>query len=389
MDTRIFSLLAPLAPLALAGCSSPASASPSSSTESSALSAAEPTPEYGSRAEQALTLSNESSGNEVLVFAASGKTLTAVGHVATGGAGSGAGLGSQGALALSGDGRWLLAVNAGSNDVSLLRVTSQGLYLADIEPSGGTGPVSVTESKGLVYVLNAGATQNISGFSITNSGLLPLPDSTRPLSASASVGAAEVAFSPDGNVLVVTEKGTNSIDTYVVRRDGTPTAATTTASTGVTPYGFAFDALGALVVSDAAGGATGAGALTSYTLDGHAAPAVVTGPVNNGQAAPCWVAITPDNAFAYTTNTASGTISGYTIGAGGALALFSDGGSTASTGEGSKPADVTIDRNGKVLYSLEGGTGVLDAFAIGAGGTLTLDSHVGGLPAYAAGLVVR
>src|SRR5207248_7379662 len=61
-------------------------------------------------------MSNAPAGNAVLAFdrAANG-ALSPAGSYATGGNGTGAGLGSQGALVLSADGRWLLAVNAGSN----------------------------------------------------------------------------------------------------------------------------------------------------------------------------------------------------------------------------------------------------------------------------------
>src|SRR5437588_6311915 len=69
------------------------------------------------------TLTNQVAGNGVAVFTrAADGTLSAAGRVATGGTGTGAGLGSQGAVALSDDGRWLFAVNAGSHDVSVFSV---------------------------------------------------------------------------------------------------------------------------------------------------------------------------------------------------------------------------------------------------------------------------
>src|SRR5207302_2041478 len=73
------------------------------------------------------TLTNQVGGNAVAVFArgADGR-LTAAGTVSTGGTGTGASLGSQSAVTLSDDGRWLFAVNAGSNDVSVFSVSPGG-----------------------------------------------------------------------------------------------------------------------------------------------------------------------------------------------------------------------------------------------------------------------
>src|SRR3989442_8703623 len=113
------------------------------------------------------TLMNLTSGNAVAVFArAADGTLTVAGTVPTGGIGTGSGLGSQGALALSEDGRWLFAVNAGSNDVSIFRVTPTGLSWTSRIPSGGTKPISVTVHDKLLYVLNGGGSGNIAGFAL-------------------------------------------------------------------------------------------------------------------------------------------------------------------------------------------------------------------------------
>ena len=95
------------------------------------------------------TESNQTSadgGNAVLGYCvAAGGTLTSIGSFATGGDGTGAGLGSQGAVTLADGGHALLVVNAGSNTVSYFRVLSNGtLWLVDAAPSGGTDPVSVT-----------------------------------------------------------------------------------------------------------------------------------------------------------------------------------------------------------------------------------------------------
>ncbi len=371
--------------LLVAACSSSAPSAPE--TTSAETASALDTAAHRTRdADRVFVLGNEAD-NAVLVFEAQEHGALALSRrVSTGGRGSDDGLGSQGALARSVDGRWLLAVNAGSDEVSLFRTTHGGLHLVDVAKSGGNRPISVAESHGLVYVLNAGAEQNVSGFWIdADAGMLrPIAHSARGLSAATSVGPAEVAFSPDGDAVVVTEKGTNSLDTFVVRRDGSLTGARTVPSVGDTPFGFAFDARGTLIVSDAFGGAAGAGALSSYTLDLGAAPSLVTGPVKDGEAAPCWVVVSNDGHTAYTSNTASGSLTGYAIAPSGAIALL-PAGATTKTGDGTKPADMALDDDGR-LYVLEGGTATLAAFRAATDGSLTAAGSVGGLPAHAVGL---
>src|SRR5215472_3622322 len=169
--------------------------------------------------------SNEATGNRILQFHRDDSgALTPVGSFNTGGLGTGGGLGNQGGLVLTDNGEWLLVVNAGSNDISVFAVDSDGdfLILTDREASGGQHPISIAAKRGLVYVLNAGgavgATDNISGFRLSRHGqLVPIPGSTKPLSA-ANVGPAEIHFGSDDDELFVTEKNTNRIDVFQLGR---------------------------------------------------------------------------------------------------------------------------------------------------------------------------
>src|SRR5262249_1634378 len=100
---------------------------------------------------------NAAAGNSVVVFSRSASgALTLAGSFATGGSGTGTGLGNQGGLILSRDGEWLFVVNAGSDDVSVFQVRPDGLKLTDKVASGGKMPVSVTFDRDVLYVLNAG-----------------------------------------------------------------------------------------------------------------------------------------------------------------------------------------------------------------------------------------
>lgn len=337
------------------------------------------------------TSTNAAGSNAVLVFnrAADG-ALTAAGSFPTGGAGTGSPLDSQGALALGRDhDQRLFVVNAGSNSISEFAVEGDGLTLLDTVPSGGVDPVSLAVSDDLLYVLNegdSGSPGNISGFRLER-GLTPIPGSSTPLSA-AAVSAPQIAFDPRGAVLVVTEEATNLIDTYTIGRDGRANGPVSHVSAGQTPFGFAFDTRGDLVVSDAFGGASNAGALSSYDVSRNGALATISGPVADNQSAPCWVVTTVNDRFAYTSNTGSGTISSYTIGNDGSLALLAP--AAASTGAGSAPIDIALSRNSRYLYALGSATHTISGFRAQSDGSLTpLADGPAGLPASATGLLAH
>jgi len=334
------------------------------------------------------TLSNSAAGNEVLVFSRGRHgSLSPVGSFPTGGLGTGAGLGSQGAVVLSG--KFLFAVNAKSNEVSVFKVSHGGLTLTDKVSSGGTLPISLTVHRDLLYVLNAGDDENITGFSISKRGeLTPIPGSTQPLSG-VGVAPAQIEFNPRGNVLVVSEKGTNSITTYVVDHDGVAGSPNTQASAGDTPFGFEFDKRGRLIVSDAFGGSANAGAMSSYNVS-PGGISLITGPVANSQTAPCWVVVTKNGKFTYTSNTGTSNISGYRIHRNGSITLFDDGGNTASTGAGSSPIDMALSNNSQYLYCLNAGNWTISVFRINnRHGGLKPVQILNGLPAGSVGLAAN
>ena len=332
-------------------------------------------------------LTNAPTGNEVVVWNRAGDgSLTPAGSYATGGLGSGAGLGSQGAIILSADNRWLFAVNAGSNEVSSFQVDDHDLKLISRVASGGTLPTSLAVYDDLLYVLNAGDSGNITGFVISSRGQLgQLADSTRSLSGPASA-PGQVSFSPNGALLVVTEKGANLIDTYVVGDDGRATGPASHPSSGATPFGFAFSKRGDLVVSEA-NGVPGGSAASSYDLSDDGNLELVSGSVATNQGAACWVVITKNGRYAYTANAASGSISGFRLGHDGSLRLLNADGRTGVTGD--NPSDMALSKNSQFLYARIGRTGSIGAFAVQADGSLKLIAGASGLPANSAGLAAR
>ena len=329
------------------------------------------------------TLTNQVAGNAVAVFARAGDgTLTAAGSFSTGGAGTGAGLGSQGAVTLSNDGRLLFAVNAGSNDVSVFRVDPQGLSLLSRTPSGGTLPTSVTVSRNVVYVLNTGGAGNISGFTVgSTGGLTPIAGSTASLSTAAA-GPAEVSFSPDGRELVVTEKGTSLLDVYPVDKNGVAGERTSYTSAGGTPFGFAFGPRNLLFVSEAAA----PGSASSYAVNKEGNLQVISGAVLTHHGAPCWAVVTADGRFGFTGN-GSGSVSGFSIAPDGAIRLLGDGGAAVI---GSGVNDIALSANSRYLYVLQtGGAQAIHAFRIQDDGSLKALGPVGGLPTGTRGLAAR
>lgn len=337
------------------------------------------------------TMSNAAE-NTILVFhrSADGRLSQAV-TVPTGGAGTGANFGSQGALALSKDGRWLFAVNAGSNSVSVLEQRSTGLTLAHTVASGGTLPESIALSGDLVYVLNDGAPANITGFFFDDDrgALYPIADSTRPLSG-ASPDAPQIGFDNSGSLLFVTEKATNLIDTYQIQEDGTPDGPQVQNSNGKTPFGFSFDRSNHLIVSEAFGGQPNKSAVSSYEVDDEGILETISGSVPTNQTASCWVVITRNGKFAYTSDTGSGAITGYRIRHDGMLSLLDPTGVSAPTGgPASKPVDLALTRGSRFLYGINVGTGTLIGWRVQVDGQLTFLRQVEQVPTSATGLVAR
>jgi 6-phosphogluconolactonase len=330
---------------------------------------------------------NNAAHNQIVAYERSGDgKLTWVADYSTGGAGTGTALGDSGSLALTADHQWLLAVDAGSNQISVFRVATGTagalLTLTDVTGSGGLLPVSIAVSGNLVYVLNDGSSisaGNIAGFTLTSAGQLhPLAGATQPLSSSSATGAAQVSFSPKGGFLVVTEKNTNLIDVYTVNRHGIASGPTSYASAGVTPYGFAFAGTHDLVVSEAH-----SPSVSSFVLSRSTGLRVVSNSISDLQNAPCWVVVTAGGRLAYISNTASDTLSSFVVSGGGKLTLLQAVAAPTAAG----PADSTLAGQTNFLYVYDGGAGELQGFHVNADGTLTWIQTVGGLPVGAEGLV--
>jgi 6-phosphogluconolactonase (cycloisomerase 2 family) len=313
---------------------------------------------------------------------------------AAGGAGTGKGLASQGAIQLSSDGRYLVAVDAGSNEISVLKIKQDGGLMLPpngVTSSGGLTPVSVAVHDDLVYVANAGpGGSNYTGFTLNAGGhLRPLEDSAIALPDAAQPG--DVLFNTTGTNLAGTRVGTSQVDSFAVGADGRLTAAAGSpfAAQGLGPFGSEFRPSdpSQLFVSNAHNG-TGDGTISAFSVAADATlSSIGSSPFPDLQTAPCWVEISHDGHFLFTVNTGSGTISRYSIAADGTLTLL---GSTPVSSQGGVGAvDARLSPDGRTLFVNESRIATIGAFAVNGGSLTELPSSL--LPAGAtpAGIVVN
>ena len=314
---------------------------------------------------------------------------------AAGGAGTGAGLASQGALQFSADGRFLIAVDAGSSQISVLRVHSDGslsLVPGGIVSSRGTLPDSIAVYGDLVYVANSGAGHsNYTGFRLSFRGyLLHIPGSTVTLASDAAPG--DVLFNGTGTKLVGTEVGTSLIDSFTVGFDGRLTAAPGSPfpAQGLGPFGSEFSPANPdqLFVSNAHNTAPDSGTVSAFQDHRNGRLSPVNGsPFADDQMAPCWVEISHDGQFLFTVNTATGSVSSYQIAPDGALTLLA---STPIRGTKIGAVDARLSPDGGFLYVDESAIGKVAAFTVSGGSLTELGTSPFPLPAGAApaGIVV-
>ena len=378
---------------------------------------------------RAYVMTNLAGGNTVIVYNRSDDgALTKIQEIATGGFGSGPGilppplppfpgpipLDSQDAMILTQDGRFLLAVNADSDDITSFAVTSQGLRFVDRVSSNGSFPVSVTEHRGLVYVANAGqspdefigARPSVSGFRLDQSGKFhEIPYST-VIAGGPDASAADLVFSPDGRQLVMTELNGNKVDIFQIDENGRATQEVTIPANNRTPFGAQFRPDGVLAISETNDisrrlQVDNGSSLSTYRLNGGKL-VPVSKAVPNNQSAACWVRFTPDGRFAFTVNAGSGNISTYSISTDGVATVQAE--ITVDTGGlFSLPIDADLTPDGKFFYviaALDGLHGVpqlplplvvstIQIYRVGNDGSLVKVGSVEGIPFTVEGIVVR
>ena len=345
-------------------------------------------------------------GNEIVVYRrASDGTLTEVARVPTGGVGAASTppfgfpiVDSQGSVELTKNGRLLFAVNAGDDTISSFRVgTRGGLTFADREPSGGDLPVSVDTQGKLLYVVNS-LSGNINGFRFKPNGqMTAISGSSESLSTSGPGGVpAQIGFARRPyRVLTVTLRGTQTIDTFKLAKNGTPGPARANAATDMNPFGFEYRRGGQLIMSNAGEAGDPAdqtkflGRASSYQLARSGALAPIDSIAVDGQRATCWVVITSNGRYTFMTNTLSQSVSRFRIAKDGQLTLLGH----VATGPG-LASDEALSRGSRYLYvllpSIMGGSSHIDIYRVGPGGSLTqIGSTPSNLPPGVSGLAAR
>jgi 6-phosphogluconolactonase (cycloisomerase 2 family) len=313
-----------------------------------------------------------------------------------GGAGTGAGLASQGAIQISSDGRYLIAADAGSNQISVLRIKHDGslqLVPDGVVSSNGPTPVSIAVNGGLVYVANAGTVgPNYTGFTLNPGGhLRPLANSTVSLPNGSQ--PTDVLFNGLGTTLVGTRAGTittsagtvpdSVIDSFTVGRNGLLTAAPDSPlpAQGLGPFGSEFRPTNPnqLFVSNAHNVGADTGTISAFDVAQNGSlTSIGATPFADDQTAPCWIEITHDGQFLFTVNTGSGEISRYSIAQDGALTLL--GSTPVSNTGGVGAVDARLSPDGRFLYVDESRIGAVGVFAVNGGNLTELPSSPVSLP---------
>jgi len=337
------------------------------------------------------TINNSTNGNNVFHFIrASSGTLRFEGRYSTNGTGNGESLGSEGSVMLSPDKNWLYVVNSKSDNISVFKVTKNGLNFIQKISSHGSTPISIAVHGSYLYVLNAenDLTGSIAGYLINATGKLSdIQNSQKSLSNRKGVQPAQISFNSDGTALIITEKATNQIITYRLNPDGSPRKKQITPSVGIEPFGFAVGPFGQIYVTEAFNGDAGQSAVSSYHVDDTGHVNVLDSSVADLQTAACWAVVTDDYKYVYVANTGSNTITGYHINGKGDLSLLISSGISASTG--AAPADEALSSDSKYLYVLNGTDKTIGEYKIANNGTLTSIGSIGGLHQKSAGLAAK
>ncbi len=346
------------------------------------------------------TASNEFEGNRVIVFDITDDAgnLVEIGSFPTGGTGTGAPIGNQSALTTDASDRWLFVTNSGDGTVTSFRLQENGLEFVNKVYSRGHSPISVTVFGTLVYVLNEGSGlksdppnrryDNISGFRFGPEGKLSfIRGSVRILDRSQLTSPAQIGFNKSGTVLLITEKATNTITTFKMRKHGRPAWRPLKRPSAVpTPFGFEFGDRDYVFITEANGG--GQGVTASYRVNrktGEVSSLVDL--IDQGDAT-CWTVLSSNQTVGYSVNTGSGDVSLYRINFDGTIDPFFQNRPNRMIRTGAGPRDAVLTQNNQSFITLNNGDGEIRAFRVRRNGSIARRDAVP-IPKSATGLMAR
>src|ERR1019366_5777055 len=332
----------------------------------------------------ALFVETESpTGNHVLSYSrASDGTISLAGSYATGGVGATAvgatadPIASQDGLTLINNNTELVATNAGSDTVTVFAVDGTRLFWLQQVASQGEFPVSVASHGDLVSVVNAGGVGSLAQFRLFGDFLVAQGVQVRSLGLANTNppdfhhGVGEVAYTPNGQHLIIATKlSTNSFDVFSVGFNGMLGAApVVTPADNALPFSFTFDSAGRVVSAEAS-----TSSVSTYSVNANGSLTLV-GTVSDGQSALCW--ISGANGYFFGSNAGSGNVSSFDENASGVPQLVNATAAIAHAGT----IDSVASPDGQTLYVESGGAGTVDAYSIGAGGSLTQIETIFNIP---------
>jgi len=267
----------------------------------------------------------------------------------------------------------LFAVNAGSGTLAVFGVDGAALFLLETVPTNGSAPVAVAQQGNLVYVLNGGGQVSVSGFRLEGYGdLQSIAKSTTYLTPFAGGSApSSIAISPNGQSLMVIERGINQLDFFPINTDGTLGTEVTTPSAGPSPFAGVFAPGGFAVVAQVGASLGAPSSVTSYSLaNGTFSGILGNTNILTGGGAACWNVFTPNGQFMYVSNAASSTIAEFSFNSSTGQLLILPGSPVSNSGA-TLNLDLAVSSDGKFLYSINSGSGTISAFAIQSEGTLS------------------
>jgi 6-phosphogluconolactonase (cycloisomerase 2 family) len=190
----------------------------------------------------------------------------------------------------------------------------------------------------------------------------------------------DIRFNPDGTRLIVTEGGTHQIDIFELSNAGVSTGVITQRSAGDGPFGFTFGRNGAVLSTEAV-----SNSLSSYWLTPLSMLDVISDAVPSTQMATCWISLTRTGQVGFVSNTASGTLSSYTVDRDGTVHRAN---AVAASLPGGAPIDSSLTNDSAYLYVVDSAMGRIFGYRVNGTGLQSIGITTG-LPKTVQGIAAR
>ena len=283
-------------------------------------------------------------------------------------------------VAVAPNGQELYTTDESSGTVSALSIdgggtpTLQTVVTSGADADSSPNGIAVAPNGQELYVANYDD-GTISTFTIGPDGTLTQQGKGVPSGAGSNSDPVDLVVAPDGQHLYATNLASSTVATFTIGADGALTQQGTGVPSGAGgasfPRGLAITPNGQdLYVANTG---PGVGTVSTFSIGaGGALTQLGTGLISGaGPSSTPWdVAVSPNGQELYVTNFGAGTVSSFSIGAGGALAQQGTG-VTSGEGTSSEPESLAVAPNGQELYVTNFGAGTVSTFSIGAEGTLT------------------